>query len=73
MAHDLGGLVLHFHHTLGMAQRHAGGKLGVSGEEGANRGLVAMQNHVHAWMPGDGIDQAGNDGCRPAIATHGVN
>ena len=73
MAHDLGGLVLHLHHTFGMVQRHARPKFGVPGEKGTDHSLVTMQDHIHARMPGDRIDQAGNDGCRPAIATHGVN
>jgi len=73
VAHDLGGLVLHRHHAFGMAERHARGKVGVPGEEGAECGLVPVQDHVHAGMAGQRIDQADNDGCRPAIATHGVN
>jgi hypothetical protein len=56
-----------------MAQGHPRGKLWVAGEERTEDALVAVQDHVKPGMLGDGIDQAGNDDCRPAIATHGVN
>ena len=73
MAHDLGGLVLHRHDALGMAQGHPRGKLGVAGEKRTEDALVAVQDHVQTGMLGDGIDQAGNNSCRPTIAAHGVN
>jgi hypothetical protein len=32
-----------------------------------------VHDHVQPRILGNRINQAGNDSCRPAIATHGVN
>jgi hypothetical protein len=73
MPHDLSGLVMHGHHTVSMAQRDAAGKFRMFGNKRRKHGLIAVQNHIHCGMLRHGISQAGNNGCRPAIATHGVN
>jgi hypothetical protein len=56
-----------------MAQDHAGGQIGVAGEKRTQSRLIAVQDHVQPGMFRQGISQAGNNGRRPAIATHGVN
>ena len=73
MSHDLGGFVLHRDHAVGMAERHARRKLGMAGQKRLKHGLVAMQDHIKPGILRHRISKTGNDSCRPAIATHGVN
>ena len=73
MPHDLGGLVLHLHHALGMAKGHARRKFGVGLQKRPQDGLVPVQDRIQPGIAGDRISKASNDSCRPAIATHGVN
>ncbi len=73
MPHDLSRLVLHRHHTLGMAKRHTGRKFGVGLQKLPQNSLIPVQDRIQPGIARDRISQASNNSCRPAIATHGVN
>jgi hypothetical protein len=73
VAHDLRGLVVHRDDAGSVAQGNAAGKAGMALQQRLKHILVAVQDHVHVGMARDRIDKAGNNRCRPAIATHGVN
>ena len=73
MPHYLRGLVLHRHHTLGVAKDHTRSKAGMAGKQWTKHGFVTVQDHVHPGMLGQRIDKTGNNRCRSPIATHGVN
>ena len=73
MAHHLAGLVIHRHHTLGMAKRDAGGKIGMARQQRRQLRLIAMQQKPHAGICACAIDKTGNNSCRPTVTAHGVN
>ena len=73
MPHDLRRLVVHGDGAFGVAQRDPRRKIGVLGQQGGKHGLIAVQDRIHQRMLGHGLGKTGNYGCRPTIATHGVN
>lgn len=73
MAHDMGRLVRHRHYPGGVTQGAAVGKNRVLGDQGLQHRLVAMQDRPHPGMALHANGKTGNDSCRSAIATHGVN
>lgn len=73
MAHHLTWLVMHRHHTRGMAQCHTRGHLGVPRQCLAKFCFVSVQDVMGLRMRRSGQHKTGNNCRRPAISAHRVN
>ena len=72
MAHHLCRLVGHGYHAGRMTDTAAVVEDRMALDQRRKHSLIAVQNCVCVWKPGQGSSKARNHRCRPVVAPHGV-